>query len=80
MKFFRRLFRMERYFLITYKYQLEDGTNGDGSISISTLHGRHPSIAFVKDETAKKVDGKIDTFFLTNILEFSQEDYYDINI
>ena len=77
-KLLKRLFKVKRYFLLSYKFYTVDNKNGEGYCFFTTLKGNYlnmnESYKHIKEQSPHL---NIETIITTNIIEMSKSDYLD---
>ena len=71
----KQLFKITRYFIIGYKYELNDNTKGDGLVSASCVKGKYVSIDNIIKHLEYEKIKEFKTFFIINIIELNKRDY-----
>ena len=71
----KQILGLNRYFIVVYMYQLEDGLTGQGQASVITAGGVYLSINELKENLEPTLDGKIETYLLLNVIELNKTDY-----
>ena len=79
MKRLKQIFRLKRYFLVAYMYQLDNGTTGQGQMSIKSRNGNYLNVsdlvATQNEKSELELNGKIKEFVLLNVLELNKRDF-----
>ena len=75
----KQIFRLKRYFLVAYMYQLDNVTTGQGQVSIISRNGNYLNISdlveALNEEEDLGWDGKVKQFVLLNVLELNKRDF-----
>lgn len=69
----KQLFRLNRYFLVTYMYKNEDGTTGNGNVSVTVNDGTIFSVINLKNTL--NTGGKIESLLILTYTEVNKRDY-----
>lgn len=80
-KFIKILFKIKRYFIITYMYSYSDGSTGWGNARTIT-NGFYPNRddIFQAEKEKNAINGvELKSILVTNIIEMSKSDYADYN-
>jgi len=73
MKILKQIFRISRYFILVYKYQIKEGITGQGQCIATINNGGYPSIDHIRENL--NVGGTVKSFVLLNVIELNKRDY-----
>jgi hypothetical protein len=71
----KQILGLDRYFIVVYMYQLEDGVTGQGQALVTVGGGAYLSTNDLKEHLEPTLDGKIKTYVLLNVIELNKTDY-----
>jgi len=71
---FKQIFRMTRYFLVSYYFILEDGSIGHGSATTENKKGTYVSVDDIREYVEESAPG-IKKLIIQNIIELNKMDY-----
>jgi hypothetical protein len=71
----KQIFGMSRHFVVAYQYQLEDGVNGQGSLTTTMGGGVYINVNELIKLLEPTVGGEIKLFLILNVIELNKKDF-----